>query len=393
MPPRSIEVAPDVLAWARGVAGLTVEDAARRLKLSTQELEAFEAGSRAPALGELRRMATVYALPLSTLVMPEPLEVPERPQDMRTVGGQSTRLSAATLRVIREVRERQELAADLIAEAPGLAAAPSLPRVTTSDDPEGIALAERARIGVSVEAQLRWRDASEAFQRWRQAVEGQGVFVFVQPMPREDARGFCLVDHSGPPAIVVNSTESDQAKSFTVFHEYAHVLLRSAALCLELQEKVDRADTERFCNRFAAGFLMPEAAIKEVVGPDAAARAGQDWPLERLREGARKLKVSRPALALRLEELGLAGRGYFDRAHKELESETWQGRLGSGGPSYAVKVVAQLGSGYSSLVLKALSSGIIDRNTASEMLNAPARQFDNIATRVSEQAVRYAARA
>lgn len=132
---------------------------------------------------------------------------------------------------------------------------------------------------------------------------------------------------------------------------------------------------------FAASFLMPEAAVKEAVGPPA---ANEDLPLEQLERAARKLKVSRPALALRLEELGAAGRGYFERTLKELELETWQGRKGRGRPAYAVAVVAQLGSAYASLVLKALDAHVIDRNTASELLNAPFRQFDSIATRVTE---------
>jgi len=118
-----------------------------------------------------------------------------------------------------------------------------------------------------------------------------------------------------------------------------------------------------------------------------------DLPFDQLDESARKLKVSRPALALRLEELGIARRGYFDRTLRELESETWQARTRSGRPGYAVALVSQLGSTYSSLVLNALSSGIIDRNTASELFNAPARQFDSIASRVSEQVERYADRA
>lgn len=389
MPAVTIEVTPDVLRWARGIAGLSYEDAAKRLKLIPDELRQIEAGRRVPTLLQLRRMATVYGLPLSTLLMPEPLDVPEPPLDMRTVGGQATRLSPETLRLIREVRERQELADDLATEAPELARTVELPRATISDDPESLGAAERERLGISVDAQLAWKDPAEAFQRWRLAVEGQGIFVFVQPMPREDARGFCLVNHGGPPAIVVNSHESDQAKSFTIFHEYGHVLLRAAALCLELPNG-DRAQSERFCNQFAAGFLMPDAAVA-VALPQLARQEG-DLPLGALEQAARKLKVSRPALALRLEEMGAADRGYFERVLGELKSETWEDRERKGGPAYAVSVVAQLGTAYTSLVLRALDAGVIDRNTASEMLNAPARQFGSIASRVSEHAERYAAR-
>lgn len=133
---------------------------------------------------------------------------------------------------------------------------------------------------------------------------------------------------------------------------------------------------------------MPEPAVKEALGPNV---PGGDLSLDELEAGARNLKVSRPALALRLEQLGSAAPGYFSRVLEQVESETWRPRAAGGGPKYAVAVVAQLGSTYSSLVLRALESGVIDRNTASEMLNAPARQLGNVASRVSEQGERYAA--
>ena len=43
-------------------------------------------------------------------------------------------------------------------------------------------------------------------------------------MPVDDARGFSLTDGE-PYVIVVNSADADRARLFTLFHEYAHILL------------------------------------------------------------------------------------------------------------------------------------------------------------------------
>ena len=62
------------------------------------------------------------------------------------------------------------------------------------------------------------------------------------------------------PVVVVNQREVDQAKIFTLFHEYAHLILRRQGICLE-REDVDKRAIESWCNEFAAMFLVPSDAL------------------------------------------------------------------------------------------------------------------------------------
>jgi len=379
MPGKAVQVNPAVLEWARAVGGFTLDEAADRLSVPPARLHALEHGAERPTLTLLRRIAKLYALPLGTLLMPEPIPAPSPPEDMRTVGGQHRPLSPKTLRTIREVRERQELAQEIVANAPELYPRPSLANLEHSENPSQAGESERKRLAPEWRAQLAWNDASQALREWRLLLESQRILVFSEPMDRDDARGFCLLDHAEIPVIVVNSRESSQARCFTLFHEYAHLLLRGPALCLELEVDVDRAQVEAFCNRFAAAFLMPEPAIDDVFR-DAGGNGSVARDLDSLSLAASRLKVSRPALALRLEQLGRAPRGYFDEISNQLAAETWIPKsTRRGGPRFSISLLSRLGTRYPSLVLDALQARVIDAATAGEMLNAPARALPDIA--------------
>jgi Zn-dependent peptidase ImmA (M78 family) len=386
-------VNPAVLTQAREVGGLDAEQAAARLKLPLDQLLAIENGAKRPSLTLLRRMAAAYALPLGTLLMPEPLEPPHPPEDMRTVGGQRRPLSEGTLRTIRQVRERQELAQEIVEETPDIFPRADLPQLELSADAARAGESERRRLTGDSFDQLKWRDAAEAFRSWRALVESLGILVFAEPMERNDARGFSLIDHDQIPVIVVNSRESSQARNFTLFHEYAHLLLRNSALCLEIEVGVDHAHVERFCNQFSAGFLMPAPVVRRVL--DELAR-DEDSPLPGdlawLGAVAARMKVSRQAAALRLQDLEQVSAGFYERVVDQIEAETWAPRATKGGgPRFSVALLSRLGSGYPSLVLDALRTRAIDLVTASEMLNAPAHTFEEIGVRLRQQAEQRAA--
>ena len=99
-----------------------------------------------------------------------------------------------------------------------------------TDDPEVIAGEERRRLGVSAAAQLSWQGAREAFFRWRELIESQGVFVYQLNLAEDDSRGFSVWDDRQVPVIVIDGHEGSYgAKIFTLLHEYAHILLRDPA--------------------------------------------------------------------------------------------------------------------------------------------------------------------
>jgi Zn-dependent peptidase ImmA (M78 family) len=166
------------------------------------------------------------------------------------------------------------------------------------------------------------------------------------------------------PAIVVNKNDAFPAKCFTLFHEYAHLLLRQAAICEEFSHGLGEGGVETFCNRFAASLLMPKEAI-------AAAGGSREtpWELASVTEVSGKLRVSRQAFALRLVQLQWAPLALYTRVAQATKASISEKREASDRfPRYHILRLHAVGSRYARLVVTALDRGYIDNAHANRML-------------------------
>ena len=79
-----------------------------------------------------------------------------------------------------------------------------------------------------------------------------------RPLNPDEFRGFVLIDEYAP-LIFVNSVDALAAQSFTLSHEFVHVLLGSSDVSREEDFLLkNNAGEEGFCNRVAAEFLLPK---------------------------------------------------------------------------------------------------------------------------------------
>jgi hypothetical protein len=183
--------------------------------------------------------------------------------DFRAFGGRrSNELTNLTILAIEEAYDLVEGLADLKMIDPLYSRIVLPPEYELTDNPEHIAGLERARLGLEMQKQFGWGADREAFLRWRQIVEDQGIFAYQLKLGADGTRGFAIYDDREIPVIVIDaSEESYQAKVFTIWHEYAHILLR--ANMRNLTDARDRAYVvfdrpasprrDRF-SRFGAGF-------------------------------------------------------------------------------------------------------------------------------------------
>ena len=133
------------------------------------------------------------------------------------------------------------------------------PRISLTDDAAVAGERERRRLGIGVDDQFALKTKSKAFRFWRGHLEKSGVSVFQQKFSIDDCRGFSLYDNANAPCIVVNKDDTAEvAKIFTLIHEYCHLLVREPGV----SDHDARNPIEAFCNRFAAGFLIPTPSLK-----------------------------------------------------------------------------------------------------------------------------------
>jgi transcriptional regulator with XRE-family HTH domain len=225
-------VEPTVLVWARETAGFSREEIADRLGKDPAILESWEEGTDRPLMGQLRKLADLYKRPLSDFYLPAPPEEKPIPHDFRREpGAVATVYSPALRRQLRIAQERRELALALyedIGETPPRALEEV---VTLAADPESTGLRIREILGVEFEEQRRWGDGYDAYNAWRRRLEALGVLVFqFEKIPPWEAWGFSFVKKPLP-VIAINRALAANGRTFTMLHEFTHILLGESSIC------------------------------------------------------------------------------------------------------------------------------------------------------------------
>jgi Zn-dependent peptidase ImmA (M78 family)/DNA-binding XRE family transcriptional regulator len=366
-----VPVSPEVLQWARDYRRLSEQDAATKLGVTVEYLRALENGDETPNLTMFEKIAAQYQLPQSTLFRQTRPKNPPEPTDYRTLGGErpnkTFELSVAVGRARALLTQLQRVADDDAEYRP-----PALPHLRITGQASELGELERERLGVDFADQKKWRSAAEAFRQWRRLIERQGVNVFMEKFPLADCRGFTLDDAGRPPCIVVNRDEEfDVARIYTLVHEYCHLLIRKPGI----SDENPANPVEAFCNRFAAGFLMPKKALRQLLPywPNEPV----DWAGSEVAEWAKQLKVSRRALAIRLEALGVAPQG-FNKQFVYMPPVAKNKREGDIKIPGDVTRLNEVGSNYARVVISAFDRKVITLADAAEAFGLTPRQIDAV---------------
>jgi len=356
-----VEVNPEVIKWARESIGLSPQDVAKRLKMTEENYLAIEEGKKLPTYVQLSKLAEIFERPLSALLLPEPPEEPSIELVFRTLPQVERPLSPETRLVIREARYLQSIAKELM-EALGKSTKPLIGKFRLEDDPVEVAKEERKKLGIDFETQLNWKDVHTALKEWREAVERKNIFVLQESFPLEEARGFPLI---GEPAFVVlNIRDIPEARIFTLFHEYAHLLLQEAESFLEEGNEV-----ERWCNDFASELLVPEGLLlkeDDVSNILLKSQIELNRLLEACRRLANKFKVSSKAILTKLRKLNIIDEELYRKACQALKPSEAKGYIPRLPP--IKHTLSRRGNSFVRLVMEAYEKGLITTADVLEFL-------------------------
>jgi len=363
-----VNVSPPVMRWLRESSGWSLEDVSGHLHVSVNRVSQWEQGGQAPTLNEVKRLAKAYRRPLAAFFLAEPEEEQPLPRDFRRLPGGARPLTKRTLLAIRKARNLQMISADLMKNL-DLTTGTDVAGAQLTDDPEEVAVEERTRLGIPVAEQRSWKDAYEGFRAWRDAIEERNIRVFQFPMELEELRGCALMDHT-PNAIVLNSSDIIQARTFTLLHEYGHILLHEPALCTPDRPVIGEtheARVEQWCNRFAGAILMPPKDITEDF-----TRHGIDG-VGRI---ANRYRVSLATVLTRLVTLNLIAQERYQAEMRKLQRNgAVSTEQGGGGESSARKAQRERGEVFVSLVLENTRRGYITHNEALDYLGVKVKHL------------------
>lgn len=380
-------VKPEILVWARESAGFSLEQVEASSGLS--KIREWESGEVSPTMNQLRTLAKKYKRPLAVFYLQEKPEGFQVLKDFRRLPGTEMRQMSPKLTLaVRQAQENREVALEYLAEV-GI----EPPKLTLSasieDDPETVGARARAFLKITEATQGAWRTKEDAFKGWRQAIEGSGVLVFqLDKIDPDEASGFAIAEEKLS-AIAVNRADVPARRSFTLLHEFAHLLLRESGVSdfyLDLKRPPEDQRIEVWCNAVAAATLMPKAMFlgHETVR---AHRGGNTWAESEIDDLAKHYSLSRISVVRRLLTLGLTSQAFYKKkerqyaedyaAERARKSASYEGK-DFGGRQMHNEALSLLGRSFVRMVLQPYHENRITLNEVSAALGIKTRHIPNI---------------
>ncbi len=382
----TVEVNPDILRWAIDRSGLPLE----KLYKKFPKLDDWIAEEKKPTFRQLENFARTTMTPFGVMFLEEPPEEELPVPDYRTKSDAAVnRPSPNLIDTIRLMQLRQAWMREWLLEE----GAECLDFVGSVDRRGNIkTLAQRIRKTLDLDADWAeqlptWEDA---LTKLRRSIERAGILVFSnsvvglnndRPLDPDEFRGFVLCDEYAP-LIFVNDADSKSARMFTLAHELVHVWTGQDGLFNLVQMMPAKAGDEKFCNRVAAEFLVPEYKLLE------------SWQQvkndkNRFRLIARRFKVSPVVAARRALDLKLITKLEFFRFYEAdqadyVKRKQEQKKKKSGGNFYATQNV-RLGRPFSAAVVRAARESRILYRDAYRLTGMKGQTFDTYADQVLQR--------
>jgi Zn-dependent peptidase ImmA (M78 family)/transcriptional regulator with XRE-family HTH domain len=361
-----------MLEWAREWRGRTPEEAAEKLKKAPEQILAWERGESAPTAKQARTLAAFYGRPFLELFLSRPpfIPVPTAIPDYRMHAGAPTHEETYESREFQQWVETQRVnALDLYSEIGDTPPeVPSAMFASLKDKPDTVASRARAALSFTAQEQLalpksRIEQLSTILRRRMEAV---GILTLKRSeMKAFGIRGICVAEFPLP--VIAFSSEAPTAQAFTLGHELAHILLRASGITGP-RKSYDTLPVERWCDLFAAAFLMPSEQIHAIAGapPTTPEKTFPDAELSRL---ADIFRVSPHAMIIRLVHLGFVeARYYWDVKKSEFDAADREYKSFGRSPYYGSRYKSAQGDLYTALVLEAWGAGRITNHNAAQFM-------------------------
>jgi Zn-dependent peptidase ImmA (M78 family)/transcriptional regulator with XRE-family HTH domain len=368
MASEGIPVNKELISWARERVGLTLAEAAVKFA----QIAAWEDGTSLPSYRQLEKLSDEFHLPVAAFFFPSPPTLPPIRETFRTLP------DAAFEQIPRHVRyllqKAKALQLNLMELTQGRNPAPRLITRDLRFSNDAIArMAARVReyLDVSLERQFQWRNDDTALKVWRDAIQKAGVFVFKDAFRVERYSGFCLYDDEFP-IIYVNNSSTKTRQIFTLFHELAHLIFHTSGIDTlddpyipKLPEQSRRI--EILCNKFAAEFLVPEAAFRLAI-------ADRDHSEQTAEQLAQRFRVSRAVIYRKFLDHGWIDEATYNRAALAWDAQKSEG---SGGNWYRTQIT-YLGRDYIELAFRQYYQDRIDDAQLADYLDTKPKNISTL---------------
>jgi len=348
-----VAIGPEILGWARERSRLPPATLKRRFP----KLGQWKSGKAQPTLKQVEALAKATHTPIGYFFLPKPIVEQLPLPDFRTIRNAPLgRPSPDLLDTVYSCQERQAWYRDF-AQSVGEEKRPFVGSVTTRARVEEVAAAMRQTLRFDLDARRDCPTWTDALRLFIADADAAGVLVMCngvvmnnnrRKLDPEEFRGFAIADALAP-LVFINGADTKSAQMFTLAHELAHLWLGQSAVSDATARVLPDQDTEIWCNKVAAEFLVPLDVLRTEVRKDAA----QDAEVGRL---ARRFKVSTLVILRRMSDAGVVSKTAFARAYDDELTRLLSIERGSGGNFYLTQA-ARAGKRFSRALIASTLEG------------------------------------
>ena len=384
------KVNPEILVWARETAGLTQDEAAKKLGLrdtkratGAGKLAALERGGSEPTRPQLVKMSQQYRRPLLTFYLSQPPRRADRGGDFRSLPASSTSVDDGLLdALVRDIKARQSMVRAALEEIEEVHRLPFVGSSRILEGQPAITQSVRDLLGIDLSTYRAQRNASAAFGLLREKAESVGIFVLLKGDLGSHStaidvgifRGYSIADEIAP-FVVINDQDARPAWSFTLLHEIVHLLLGQTGVGNARADNV----IEQFCDGVAGEFLLPSTEVSDL---NLAANVSLDVMSRRIGEFASDRHISRTMVAYRAHVNGVIGPSHFGQLmslfqhqwRNERDRQRESNDRPDAGPNFYVVRRHRLGNKITDLVRSMMAVDALSTSKAARILGVRARQ-------------------
>ncbi len=360
-------------------ASVAARDLATHLNVPETTVRSWIDERAMPTKGQLDKLARFLARPSSFFFLARPPASRSSTALFRRATGSNKDWqvpSGPDLAAIRSAQNAQEVSR-WVADKTSRSAI-ELPPATPTDTPDDVARKLRAWLGWQTAEQIELRDDQVA-PTLRAHIEERGILTANFTLADEHCRGFCLPDPVSP-LIAINTRDDVRARALSYVHELAHLCLGVESLCTAEAD----SGTERWCERVAGCFLLPDAELRTFVADVLAVTTVRD--IEDVKRLANHFNVSNRAAAVRLGQVGLAASRLYHTVNSQSATKSRASGRNGVAQTRARRRVQRYGRTYVTQLLSAEESGVLSDLDVLEYLNVSRRELAEVRAIASDKA-------
>lgn len=259
-------------------------------------------------------------------------------------------------------------------------------------DPLVLANYIRRILGLNINWAIYSHSAEESFKILRDRINSVGVIVMQngtargnskRPLDVNEFRAFTIIDNYAP-LIFINACDSQNAKLFSLLHEFAHICIGVDSLFNEnhWHSHPNYNVVEILCNAVAAELLVPTEPFRNKWQELKPTCSSTDDIIEKT---AYYFKCGQVVVARKASDLGLINKEKYNQIANTAKQQYLdaKGRKNSSGGNYYATMASRIDRRFFNMLLESVLQGKTQYTEACKLTNTNRITFSELAERMA----------